>query len=239
VSVATALGSTADALFAASGLVVTGSVLTAHAGSRDTRPPVASPAAARRSHAGQARLLAPWLAAGAAQMAAIGFVEVAATARVIQLGDPAAAGTVLAVCAAGSITGGLLYGSKDWPGTAPGQLRGLLLLLAAGLAIVAAAGNLTALYPLMFAAGLVCAPAATALATSFSMHANQTESFAWLASSTSLGGSAGYAAAGLLLTHATIATTILAGATLPVAAAATVPRPTPPRQPAPPVQPPH
>ena len=239
VSAATALGSTAYALFAASGLVVTGSLLTARAAGRHALQPVPAAAAAHRSPAAQARQLAPWLAAGAAQLAAIGFVEVAATARVIQLGDPAAAGTVLAVWAAGSVAGGIAYGSRDWPGQAPGQLRVLLLLLAAGLAIVTAAGNMAVLYPLMFAGGLACAPAATALASSFSMHANQTENFAWLASSSSLGGSAGYAAAGLLLAHTTITTTILAGAVLPAAAAAIVPRTAPPRKPAPPVQPPH
>jgi hypothetical protein len=238
VSAASALGKTADALFAASGLVAAGSVLTARAAGRDAPRTAPAAAAARRSRAGQARQLASWLAAGAAQMAAIGFVEVAATARVTQLGDPAAAGAVLAVWAAGSVAGGVVYGGRDWPGQAPGQLRVLLLLLAAGLATVTAAGNITVLYPLMFAAGLACAPAATALASSFSMHANQTQSFALLASSTSLGGSAGYAAAGLLLAHATVTTTILAGAALPVAAAAIVPRTTPPGKPALPIQPP-
>jgi hypothetical protein len=161
-------------------------------------------------------------------MAAIGFVEVAATARVIQLGRPASAGTVLAVWAAGSVAGGLIYGSRDWPGRAAGQLRVLLLLVAGGFAIVTAAQDMAWLYPLMFAAGLATAPAAAALTTSFSMAsttAARAGSFAWLASSSSLGGSAGYAAAGLLLTHATITTTILVGAALPVAAATAVPSP--------------
>jgi hypothetical protein len=238
VAAASALGKTADALFAAGGLVAAGSALTARAAGRDARRPAPATATARRARAGQARKLTPWLALGAAQMAAIGFVEVAATARVMQLGDPAAAGTVLAVWAAGSVAGGVVYGGRDWPGQAPGQLRVLLLLLAAGLALVAAAGNATVLYPLMFAAGLACAPAATALASSFSMHANQTGSFALLASSTSLGGSVGYAAAGFLLAHATVTTTILAGAALPAAAAALVPRTTPPGETAPPGQPP-
>jgi hypothetical protein len=219
VAAAAALGGTADALFAAAGLVVTGSALVTRAAGRDARRPAPVAAAPRRSAS-----LTPWLAVGAAQMAAIGFVEVAAAARVIQLGHPAAAGTVLAVWAAGSIAGGLAYGSRDWPGPVSGQLRVLLLLLAAGLAVVAAAGNLVALYPLMFAAGLACAPAATALATSFGARANRAESFAWLASSGSLGGSAGYAAAGLLLAHATVTAAILAGAALPAAAAAAVPR---------------
>jgi MFS family permease len=226
VSAAAVLGGTADALFAASGLVVTGSALIARAAARTVRQPV--PAAQVRdsshSHVGQAALLAPWLVIGSAQMAAIGFVEVAATARVIHLGDSAAAGTVLAVWAVGSMTGGLIYGGRDWPGPATGQLRVLLLLLAAGYAIVSAAGNMAALCPLMFAAGLACAPAATALTTSFSAYANRTESFAWLASATSLGGSAGYAAGGYLVAHDPITAAFLVGAALAVVAAAIVPR---------------
>lgn len=227
VSAAAALGGTADALFAASGLVVTGSALITRAAARTVRQPVPATTirrAGRYSSAGQAAMLAPWLAIGSAQMAAIGFVEVAATARVIHLGDSAAAGTVLAVWAVGSMTGGLVYGGRDWPGHASGQLRVLLLLLAAGYAIVSVAGNLTALYPLMFVAGLACAPAATALTTSFSAYANRTESFAWLASATSLGGSAGYAAGGYLVAHDPITTAFLVGAALPVVAAAMVPR---------------
>jgi len=221
VSAAAALGGIADALFAASGLVVTGSALIAAA--RTVRPPVPA-AAIRPLRSGQAARLAPWLAIGSAQMAAVGFVEVAATARVIHLGDSAAAGTVLAMWAVGSMTGGLIYGGRDWPGHATGQLRVLLLLLAAGYAIVSVAGDLAALYPLMFVAGLACAPAATALTTSFSAYANRTESFAWLASATTLGGSAGYAAGGYLVAHAPITTAFLVGVALPVLAAAIVPR---------------
>jgi predicted MFS family arabinose efflux permease len=227
VSAAAALGGTADALFAASGLVVTGSALITRAAARTVRQPVPATTirrTGRYSRAGQAAMLAPWLAIGSAQMAAIGFVEVAATARVIHLGDSAAAGTVLAVWAVGSMTGGLIYGGRDWPGQASGQLRVLLLLLAAGYAIVSVAGDLAALYPLMFVAGLACAPAVTALTTTFSAYANRTESFAWLASATSLGGSAGYAAGGYLVARDPITTAFLVGAALPVIAAAMVPR---------------
>jgi hypothetical protein len=199
VSAASALGGTADALFVPA------------AGTRHSR--------AGKAAAG---LLAPWLAIGSAQMAAIAFVEVAATARVIHFGDPAAAGTVLAVWAAGSMAGGLIYGGRDWPGPPTRQLRVLLLVLAAGFAIVSAAGNLAVLYPLMFVAGLACAPAGAALTTSFSAYANRTESFAWLASASSFGGSAGYAVAGLLVAHGSV--TFFAGAALSVVAAAIVPR---------------
>ena len=60
------------------------------------------------------------------------------------------------------------------------------------------------------------------LTTSFSQAgqpANRTENFAWLASSAELGGSAGYAAAGLLIAHSGIIITLLTGAALPIAAA--------------------
>jgi hypothetical protein len=242
VSAAAAFGAVADALFVAAGLVVVGCAVMTRAAGRPSGPagrPAGrarrrsrpDAAARRHSRARRAALLAPWLAVGAAQMGAIGFVEVAVTARVVQLGDAAAAGTVLAVWAAGSIAGGLTYGGRDWPGPAVSQLRVLLLLLAAGLAMVTAAGSMVLLYPLMFAAGIACAPAVTALTTSFSAAgtasgagSNRTERFAWLASASSLGGSAGYAAAGLLLAHATTTTTILAGAALPVLAAVIVPR---------------
>jgi MFS family permease len=226
VSAAVALGAAADALIVAGGLVVTGSAFVAHA-TGDRSPPVPSPA--RGSGARRGAMLTPWLAVGTAQMAAIGFIEVAAAALAMKFGHPAAAGTVLALWAAGSVAGGLVYGSRDWPGPAAGQLRCLLLLAAVGFAVVAAAGSMTLLYPLMLVAGLACAPAATALTASFSAAvgaADQTESFAWLASASSLGGSAGYAAAGLLLTHAAIGVTIAVGAAFALAATAIVPRAT-------------
>lgn len=235
VSAATALGKTADALFAASGLVVLGSVLSARSDRPTTGRPTPSSATAHSPRPGQARLLARWLAVTAAQMAAIGFVEVAAAARVIQFGEPAAAGTVLAVWAAGSIAGGIIYSSRDWPGQSSAHLRVLLLALAAGFAIVTAARSMMVLYPLMFTAGLACAPAAAALTASFSAHMNRAEHFAWLAACGSLGGAVGYAAAGLLIAHTTITATILAGAALPAAAAASIPRTAPPRRPVPPI----
>ena len=226
VAAAVAFGRTADALFAAGALALAGSAFITFAAGRIARLllPAAAPA---RQDGRHSALLAPWLAIAAAQMAAIGFVEVAATARVIQLGHPASAGTVLAVWAAGSVVGGLIYGTRDWPGRAAGQLRVLLLLVAGGFAIVAGARDMAWLYPLMFAAGLATAPAAAALTNSFSMASTtsaRAASFAWLASSSSLGGSAGYAAAGLLLTHTAITTTLLVGAALPIAAAIAVPQ---------------
>jgi len=220
VGVTVAAGTPSDALLVAAGLLLTGTITTVLAGRGQLRP--ATPSPARRIAAGLVSRLGPWLAIAAIQMAAIGFIEVGVTGRAVQLGHPAAAGTVLSVWAAGSAIGGLIFGARDWPGSPDGQLAVLLLFVATGFAVTAAAQTLPWLYPLMFLAGLSCAPAATMLTTSFSQAgqpANRTENFAWLASSAELGGSAGYAAAGLLIAHSGIIITLLTGAALPIAAA--------------------
>ena len=130
-------------------------------------------------------------------MTAIGFIEVAAVAQVIQ--------SVIRPPPDRSRPVGRRQRRRRphlrQPGLARPRgrpLRVLLLLVAVVFPIVSAGRDLAWLYPLMFAAVLACAPAAAALTTSFSMAgtaATQAGSFAWLASSTSLGGSAGDAAA--------------------------------------------
>ena len=223
VAVAVAVGTPSDALLLAAGLLLAGTITTALTARGQLRP--ATPGPARHVTAGLASRLGPWLVIAAIQMAAIGFIEVGVTGRAVQLGHPAAAGTVLSIWAAGSAIGGLVFGTRDWPGRTDAQLAVLLLLVATGFAVTAAAQTLPWLYLVMFVAGLSCAPAATSLATSFSQAgqaAHQTENFAWLESSAELGGSAGYAAAGLLLAHSGIIITLLTGAALPIAAAAGV-----------------
>jgi predicted MFS family arabinose efflux permease len=221
VAAAAASGKPADALVAAAGLTLAGTMTTILASRRRNHRAAETPV--RHPAAALARLLWPWLAIAACQMAALGFVEVAVTARAVQAGHPAAAGTLLAIWAAGSAAGGLTYGARNWSGTVARQLTVLLLLVAAGFAALAAARTLPPLYPLIFLAGLSCSPAAAALITSFSQasrSAGGAEHFAWLASCNNLGGSVGYAAAGLLVAHSSVTTTILAGAALPVLAAA-------------------
>jgi Major Facilitator Superfamily len=236
VGVASAARATGAALVAAGCLTAAGAALAARAAVRPAgragpargaaAPVTAAGARPDPAEVGRARrwALLPWLVAGAAQMGAIGFVEVAAAARVTALGHPAAAGGVLAVWAAGSVAGGLAYGTRTWPGSPAGRLRWLLVLSGGGFAAVTAAGSMALLYPLMFTAGLACAPAAAALAACFSARASRTTAFAALAAASSLGGSAGYAAAGLLLGHAAVAGVLLTGAGLSALAAAAVPR---------------
>lgn len=221
VGLAVAVGTAADALVLAAGLLLAGTITTVLTGRSHLR--LATPGSRRDVVAGLIGRLAPWLAIAAIQMAAVGFIEVGVTGRTVELGHPAAAGTALSVWAAGSAIGGLVFGARDWPGRPDRQLAVLLVLVAFGFAVVAAARTLPVLYPLMFVAGLSCAPAATALTSSFSQAAAQkagrTQEFAWLEASVDVGGSAGYAAAGLVLAHSGIVITLLAGAALPIAAA--------------------
>lgn len=166
--------------------------------------------------------LSPWLATAAAQMAAIGLVEVAVIAIALKLGSSAAGGAVLAVWAAGSVMGGLIYGSRSWPTTARRQLRLLLAATAAGLALLLLARTPASLYLLAFIAGLSISPAAAALLADLSKHlapARGMTAFAWLASINGLAGALAYAAAGVLVAKAGPSITIVIAACLPTLAA--------------------
>ncbi|MEV0395267.1 MFS transporter [Polymorphospora rubra] len=165
--------------------------------------------------------LAPLLLIVAMQMAAIGFIEVGIIARAIELRSTAAAGVMLAVWAAGSVAGGLAFGTRDWPGGIRRQCGVLLGLTGLGFCTLLAGQNLAVLYPLMFLAGLAISPSATTLATICGLLAPahcRTEAFTWLASATSLGGAGGYALGGVLVSHTNAGTAFLIAAALPVLA---------------------
>lgn len=165
--------------------------------------------------------LAPLLLIVAMQMAAVGFIEVGIIARAIELGSTSAAGVLLAVWAAGSVAGGLAFGTRDWPGGIRRQCGVLLGLTGLGFCTLLTGQNLVVLYPLMFLAGLAISPAATTLATICGLLAPahcRTEAFTWLASATGLGGAGGYALGGVLVSHTNAGTAFLVAAAIPVLA---------------------
>ncbi len=155
-------------------------------------------------------------------MAAIGLVEVALIAVAIALSSSAAGGAVLAVWAAGSVAGGLWFGSRSWRMPAWRQVRLLLLGSAAGFALLLAARSELALYPLAFAAGVFVSPVAAALMADLSANItgrDRLAAFAWLAAANGLAGSLAYAAAGVLVSEAGMWVTITVAAGLPALAA--------------------
>jgi hypothetical protein len=89
---------------------------------------------------------------------AVGIVQVAVPAFAAARGSAAAGGVLLAALSAGSLVGGLVYGARSWPGSAPRRLAVLLLGLGAAFALLAVAGNEVALAALLVLSGLLLAP---------------------------------------------------------------------------------
>jgi MFS family permease len=193
-------------------------------------------ASAPRATAGRSRSrgmlarLAPWLAVAAAQMAAIGLVEVAVIAIAIDLRSSAVSGAVLAIWAAGSVVGGLWFGSRSSTAPAHRQLRLLLVASAVGFVLLLGARSMPLLCVFAFTAGLALSPAAAALLaglTEVLPPDRRMTGFAWLASANGVSGALAYAVAGLLVGATGPWITIAIAATLPVAATMLVRAPRP------------
>jgi MFS family permease len=94
----------------------------------------------------------------AAVGAAVGAMEVAATAFASQEGSREIAGALIAVQAGASLVGGLWYGSRARPGQAAERYPLILLVLAVCFLPLAFARSLGSLFPLMALSGFAFAP---------------------------------------------------------------------------------
>ncbi len=94
----------------------------------------------------------------AAQGALFASVDISTVAFADELGRKASSGPVLAMFAAGSLVGGLLYGSRVWRHSLASRLAWGVVLTGVGVATFGLAPNLAVLAALMFATGLVVAP---------------------------------------------------------------------------------
>jgi MFS family permease len=196
-----ALWSTGAALAAAGAvLVVATAAFAAQPVSRDWRPAPAGP----RPRGGSLRtpamrtLVIVLLAAGVL----FGAVEVAVTAACEGLGSTAAAGPLLGLWGVGSLAGGVL--AVRFGGGAPGA-AGLSLVLGAltlgHLSLVATAGSVFALGPVLLVAGAAIAPTFASVFAMVDRAAPQgtvTEAFAWLNTAVAIGAALGAAFAGAL-----------------------------------------
>lgn len=148
------------------------------------------------------------LAVSAAMLVGFGHIDtsLAATARE-RLADPAALGVLFAAIAGGSASGGLLYGSRRWPGRPAQQLVALLTLFAAGLVplpflVSADRPALWTMLPLLFVAGLPIAPSLIIqqnLVDDLAAPSRVSEAQAWLTSASTTGAAAGTALCGVLI----------------------------------------
>lgn len=93
-----------------------------------------------------------------AQGALFASVDVSTVAFADELGRKASSGPVLAMFAAGSLIGGLLYGARAWRHSLSTRLAWGVTLTGVGVVTFVFAPNLTVLAALMFVTGLVVAP---------------------------------------------------------------------------------
>lgn len=154
-----------------------------------------------------------------------GATEVAITAAADAMGSPAAAGVLLGLWGVGSFAGGLVATRCGSARTATG-LAVLLAALSAGhLALVPAMGSAVTLGAVITLAGALIAPilaSAYAMVDSAAPAGTVTEAFAWIATASATGSSAGAALAGAVVAISPSAGFVVAGGAAALAALLTV-----------------
>ena len=140
--------------------------------------------------------------ASAANGAVLGMLGVAVPALALSRHAPALAAGLFAVCAAGDLAGGVLYGGRSWPLPLRARLVAALLALAASCAVLGAvAGDVAAVavgMAVFGAAEAVTAITLTALIQRAAPHGARTESYAVIISAALAGTAAGNLAGGAL-----------------------------------------
>jgi MFS family permease len=159
---------------------------------------------------------------------AVGIVQVAVPAFAANRGSAATGGVLLAALSAGSLIGGLVYGARSWPGSAPRRLAALLLGLGAAFALLAVAGTEVALAALLVLGGLLLAPTTvvgSTLLDSVAPAGTVTEAFTVMVMAIVVGTAVGNAVGGSIVESASYETAVLwAGAAALAGAALTLAR---------------
>jgi MFS family permease len=153
---------------------------------------------------------------------AFGTVEVAVVAGAERLGSRTLAGPLLALWAAGSMAGGLVFGSRASGRGPERRMIGLLALVVAGIALLAVAAGLVQLAAGMVLAGLGIAPAIACLyllVDRLAPAGTVTEAFTWVTTGFATGFAAGNALGGTLVQRLGVDASFLAAAAGVAAAA--------------------
>jgi MFS family permease len=133
---------------------------------------------------------------------AFGTVEVTVVAGAEQLGSRTLAGPLLALWAVGSMVGGLAFGSRASERGPERRMIGLLVLVVAGIALLAVATGLAQLGAGMILAGLGIAPAIACLyllVDRLAPAGTVTEAFTWVTTAFATGFAGGNALGGSLV----------------------------------------
>lgn len=135
---------------------------------------------------------------------AFGLVEIGITAYATEAGHTAMAGVLLGLMSAGSVFGGLAYGSRSWHAPLIRQFALTLAFMAAGLAALVLPWSLWSFALWSVVAGIAMAPALTiqSMLVAKTAPAHQsTEAFTWSSSALLSGIGLGMAGGGALLEH--------------------------------------
>jgi predicted MFS family arabinose efflux permease len=184
-----------------------------------SRQDVAAASSAGPLHSGRFRVL---LVAAACYGVAAGILNLAFVAFAAAHGGVAWAGVLVAVWGAGTLAGGLAYGSRNWRFPVEGRAMVCLALFSAVLMLLAAAPGLPALAVLMVPLGIPLSPWLGSLSTSVQRAvpaAGTTEAFAWTFAVITVGMAAGNACGGVIIQAANAQAAFLAPGGLGLAGA--------------------
>lgn len=167
----------------------------------------ARPSRVWRGEAREAHWLGPLRAAGLRALfaslffvgVALGSISVAAVAYADEHGGGAVAGWLLGALGAGALAGGLVYGSRGWPGAPERRLKLLMAGLAVGYLPLMLVPGFGAMVALGVLSGIFLAPVLACAFVVVDRHApagTVTEAFSWLVTAFGVGASLGTAAAG-------------------------------------------
>ncbi|WP_328316580.1 MFS transporter [Streptomyces sp. NBC_00388] len=130
---------------------------------------------------------------------ALGSITVAAVAYADGHGGDGSYGVLMAAIGLGALAGGLLYGARQWPGSAERRLRVIVAALALCYLPLMLVPGVTAMAVLMTVAGVFLAPAIACAFIVVDRHAPRgtvTEAFSWLVTTFGVGAALGTAVAG-------------------------------------------
>jgi len=169
-------------------------------------------------------LLAPGVAALAACSALAGFsygaLSFGLSALAVQLGQRQWSGLLLATLSVGSISGGLLYGSRSWRAGVADRYRVLFALCAVAVAPLVAVGSIAIAIPVSVLAGLPLAPlyaASYVLTGKIAPRGRITEAFTWTSSTFALGVGLGSAVSGVSVASAGVRAAFVLACVAPLA----------------------
>jgi predicted MFS family arabinose efflux permease len=153
---------------------------------------------------------------------ALGVADVTLIAFADLEGNPESGGVLIALFAAGSVVGGLLFGARMWPGSPSRQLAAITATASVAMAPLALADSLLAAAPLAVLAGAPGAAqwaAASLTLDRASGGSAGAEAYTWLSTANAVGIAVGSTVAGALVEASGTSMAFLAGCAATAAAA--------------------